>query len=198
MREANIVQKPDILSLTEDGVHFKDGSYEKISTVLYCTGYEFTFPFLSVDSNLSCYDNYIQPLYKHCINIYRPSLAIIGLIFLNCPFQTFDVQIRFCLEFMTGKLALPTRQEMLEDTNRDMSERWARGLSRRKAHAFGEGFQEIYYADLARIANIEPIKAYVTKLYNENRRNMQADITSFRRYKFTIIDDETFESAIMS
>ena len=100
----NIIQKPDIISMTEEGVHFKDGSYEKISTVLYCTGYEFTFPFLSVDSNLSCYDNYVQPLYKHCININRPSLAIIGLIFLNCPFQTFDLQVRFALKFMTEKL----------------------------------------------------------------------------------------------
>lgn len=197
MKGENIIQKPDIISMTEDGVHFKDGSYEKISTVLYCTGYEFTFPFLSVDSNLSCYDNYIQPLYKHCININRPSLAIIGLIFLNCPFQTFDLQVRFCLKFMTEELALPSREEMLADTTKDMNERWLRGLSHRKAHGFGEGFQEIYYADLAASANIDPIKPYVTKMYNENRRNMQNDITTFRHYKFTIIDDEHFESFLM-
>lgn len=193
----NIIQKSDVLSFTADGVHFKDGSFERISTVLYCTGYEFSFPFLSIDSNLSSYDNYIQPLYKHCININRPSLAIIGLIFLNCPFQTFDLQLRFCLKFMTGKLVLPSREEMLADTTRDMNERWSRGWSYRKAHAFGEGLQEIYYADLATSANVEPIKPYVTKMYNENRRNMLKDITTFRRYKFTIIDDEHFECALM-
>lgn len=178
-------------------MHFKDGSFEKISTVLYCTGYEFTFPFLSVDSNISSNDNYIQPLYKHCININRPSLAIIGLIFNNCPFQTFDLQVRFCLKFMMGKLAMPSREAMLTETTREMNERWSRGLSHRKAHSFGEGFQEIYYADLASSANIDPIKPYVTKMYNENRRNMQNDNTTFRRYKFTIIDDERFESILM-
>lgn len=165
--------------------------------VLYCTGYEFTFPFLSVDSNLSCYDNYIQPLYKHCININRPSLAIIGLIFLNCPFQTFDLQLRFVLKFITGKLLLPSRDEMLADTARDMSERSSRGLSHRKAHSFGEGYQEIYYADLATTAQVEPIKPYVTKLYNETRMNAKQDLTTFRHYKFTIIDDENFESVLL-
>lgn len=98
---------------------------------------------------------------------------------------------------MTEELALPSREEMLADTTKDMNERWLRGLSHRKAHGFGEGFQEIYYADLAASANIDPIKPYVTKMYNENRRNMQNDITTFRHYKFTIIDDGHFESFLM-
>lgn len=98
---------------------------------------------------------------------------------------------------MTGQLSLPTREEMLAETAKDMNERWSRGLSHRKAHAFGEGFQEIYYADLAASANIDPIKSYVCKMYNENRRNMQNDYTTFRHYKFAIIDDEHFESILM-
>lgn len=184
-------------SLTEDGVHFTDGTFERVSVVLYCTGYEFTFPFMSVDSNLSCCDNFVQPLYKHCLNINRPSLAVIGLIFLNCPFQTFDLQLRFALKFMTGKLALPTREAMLAETARDMDERWSRRLTRRKAHSFGEGYQEIYYADLAATAQIQPIKAYVTQLYNATRRNVKQDLATYRRYKFTIIDDENFESVLL-
>lgn len=98
---------------------------------------------------------------------------------------------------MTGKLSLPSRAAMLEDTASDMSERWSRGLSHRKAHSFGEGFQEIYYADLAATAQVEPIKPYVTKLYNETRKNVKQDLTTFRRYKFTIIDDENFESVLL-
>jgi hypothetical protein len=98
---------------------------------------------------------------------------------------------------MTGKQSLPSRDEMLTDTARDMSERWSRGLSHRKAHSFGEGYQEIYYADLATTAQVAPIKSYVTKLYNETRKNAKEDLTTFRRYKFTIIDDENFESVLL-
>lgn len=197
LKMTNVIQKLDIVKLTEDGVVFKDGSSEHIEAVLYCTGYEFTFPFLSVDSQVSCRENFVEPLYKHCLNINRPSLAFIGLIFLNCPFQTFDLQVRFCLRFMTGDKTLPSREEMLADTERDMSERWARGLSRRKAHSLGEGIQEKYYADLAITADIEHIKPYVTKMYNETRRNKQRDIATFRNYKFTIIDDDNFETTLL-
>lgn len=194
LKNERIIQKPDIEKFTANGVVFTDGSCEMISIVLYCTGYEFTFPFLSVDSNISSHDNYVQPLYKHCLSINRPSIAIIGLIFQNCPFQTFDLQLRFCLKFMTGGELLPSREEMLADMEKDMNERWAaRGLSKRKAHMFGEGFQEKYYRDLAITADIEPIKSYVTKMYNETRRLKQNDITTFRNYKFTIIDDENFQ-----
>lgn len=98
---------------------------------------------------------------------------------------------------MTGKLLLPSRDEMLANTARDMSERWSRGLTYRKAHSFGEGYQEIYYKDLASTAQVEPIKPYVTKLYNETRKNAKEDLTTFRLYKFTIIDDENFESVLL-
>lgn len=197
VKKNNVVQKPDIERLTEDGVIFKDGTSEKITTVLYCTGYENSFPFLSVDSNLSCYENYVQPLYKHCLNINRPSLAIIGIVFNICPFQTFDLQIRFCLKFMTGAKSLPTRDDMLKDTAADMKERSERGLSSRKAHSFGDGYQNIYYDDLARLADIEPIKPYITKMYSENRRNRARNVATFRNYIFRIIDDETFEATLL-
>jgi dimethylaniline monooxygenase (N-oxide forming) len=197
LKMANITQKPDVKQFTANGVFFQDGSFVEITAVLFCTGYDFTFPFLSVDSQVSCYDNYVQPLYKHCLNINRPTLALIGLLFLNCPFQTFDLQLRFCLRFMTGDRTLPTREEMLADTEKDMSERWARGVSMRKAHSLGEGVQERYYEDLAITADIEPIKPFVTRMYNETRRNKQKDIATFRNYKFTIIDDENFETTLL-
>lgn len=194
----NLIQKPDIAKLTDDGVVFIDGSFERVTTVLYCTGYEFTFPFLSIDCNISCHENYIQPLFKHCININRPSMAIIGLMFNNCPFQTFDLQLRFCLKFMSGEKLLPARNEMLEDTQADMSERWSRGLSKRKAHSLhGDGIQEIYYADLAATADIIPIKPYVIKMYNESRLFKQKDLRTFRNYKFIIIDDENFKTTLL-
>lgn len=34
----NLVQKVDIKEVLEDGVVFQDGSYERIDSILYCTG----------------------------------------------------------------------------------------------------------------------------------------------------------------
>jgi dimethylaniline monooxygenase (N-oxide forming) len=98
---------------------------------------------------------------------------------------------------MTGRKALASREEMLADTEKDMEARWSRGLSKRKAHSFGEGWQEKYYEDLAITADVEPIKPYVTKMYIENRLNQRKDLATFRRYKFTIIDDENYETTLL-
>jgi hypothetical protein len=34
----NMVQKVDIQEVVENGVLFKDGSYEQVDSILYCTG----------------------------------------------------------------------------------------------------------------------------------------------------------------
>lgn len=74
----NVTQKPDVESLTKDGAHFIDGSFETFSIILYCTGYQYTFPFLSVDCGIAVDDNFVNPLYKHCININYPTMVFIG------------------------------------------------------------------------------------------------------------------------
>lgn len=75
----NVTLKPDVTCLTERGANFADGSFESFSVILYCTGYEYTFPFLSVDCGIAVDDNYVTPLYKHCINISYPTMAFIGI-----------------------------------------------------------------------------------------------------------------------
>lgn len=193
----NVIQKPDVASFSESGVTFVDGTSEEIQTVVYCTGYNFNFPFVSMDCNIGFYNNYVQPLYKHCVNINRPSMAIIGLPPQACPFQMFDLQVRFCLTFMTGRKQYPTRDEMLKDTEKDMNERWNRGLNHRKAHSLGMHIQDQYYTDLASIAQIKPIKPVVIKLYNQSWHDRTNDLETYRSYKFTILNDDNFERSLL-
>lgn len=193
----NLVQKPDVAELTAVGASFVDGSRESFDEIVYCTGYKYTFPFFSVDGGLACDDNFVRPLFKHCLNINQPSIGIIGLPVYVCPFQTFDLQIRFCLTFMTGRKELPSKEEMLEDTKRDMNGRWQRGFKREKAHAFGKGLQDVYFDELASAASIVPIKLVVLKMYDENKRHQEFDFANYRRYKFTILGDENFEARIL-
>lgn len=194
---SNLIQKTDVQHFIANGAIFTDGSSESFDQVIYCTGYKFTFPFLSVDCELMCDENYMRPLYKHCVSINKPTLGIIGLPVYVCPFQMFDLQIRFCLTFMTNKKQWPSKKEMIRDTDKDMQERWQRGVKKNKAHAMGTGYQDAYYAALATEAEIEGVKPVVLKMYNENRQNQKILSADYRKFKFTVLDDDNYESIML-
>lgn len=189
--QSNVDQKPDVMKLREHEVVFSDGSVQSYTVVLYCTGYKYTFPFLSVDSGITCDDNFIRPLYKHCLSINRPSLGFIGLPFYVCATQMFDLQARFCLKFMTKHKELPSKEEMMKDFKEDVEERYSRGLRKHQLHMMGPD-QNKYYADLASTADIEPLKPVITKLHNWSSMRFLDDLTNFRKDVFRILDDETF------
>lgn len=193
----NLLQKTDVKKLTEDGALFMDGSSEVFDGIIYCTGYKYTYPFLSADCGVLCDDNFISPLYKHCLSINSPTLGLIGLPVYVCPFQMFDLQIRFCLTFMTRQKELPPKEQMIEDTDREMNGRWIRKLTKRKAHSLGMGYQDKYYADLASTAGITPIKPVILRMYDENKRNQKSNFANYRHMKFTVIDDESFEAKLL-
>ncbi|KAG5680248.1 hypothetical protein PVAND_009770 [Polypedilum vanderplanki] len=149
----NVICKPDVSKITKDGAIFVDGSYQQFSVIIYCTGYRYTFPFLSVDCGLTAVNNCVEPLYKHCININNPTMAIIGLPNFICPNQMFDLQVKFCLEFISGRRKLPNKEEMIEDLeNVKRIQLVDRELPRKKFHHLGVGYHESYYESLAKIA----------------------------------------------
>lgn len=208
----NVDMRPDVTQLTETGAIFSDGTAQSYTTILYCTGYRYTFPFLSIDCGISVEDNYVQPLYKHCININHPTMALIGLPFYVCASQMFDLQVRFVMKFLSGEKPWPTKAEMLKDTEEEMQKRWSKGLKRRQAHMMGTDqvrmntllcawkcffnkfirFQNIYYDDLSSSAGIENLKPVMTLLHNDSSQRFLDDLVNFRKDIYRIIDDETF------
>ncbi|KAL0267688.1 UNVERIFIED_CONTAM: hypothetical protein PYX00_009883 [Menopon gallinae] len=92
---SNFYFKPDIKELKEKGVSFVDGTYADVDCVFYCTGYKYSFPFLSEDCGVKVRDNYVHPLYKHLISVENPTLCFVGLPFYVCAFSMFDLQVRF-------------------------------------------------------------------------------------------------------
>lgn len=189
--KSNVDLKPDVHKLTEHGVVFTDGTTQTYSVIFYCTGYKYTFPFLSADCGVTCDNNYVRPLYKHCLSINRPSLGFIGLPFYVCAMQMFDLQTRFCLTFMTGCKEMPSRESMMNDFERQMKERFARNFKEHQAHMMGTE-QNKYYDDLAATAEIEGLKPVITKLHNWSSRRFLDDLLNFRKDVFRIIDDDTF------
>ncbi|XP_055312743.1 uncharacterized protein LOC129574582 [Sitodiplosis mosellana] len=187
----NVDMRPDVERLTENGVVFVDGTEQTYSVIMYCTGYKYTFPFLSIDCGISVDDNYVKPLYKHCININHPTMALIGVPFYVCASQMFDLQVRFVMKYFSKQLQLPSKKEMLKDTQDEMEKRWALGLKKRQAHMMGPA-QNDYYDDLAKTAGIDNLKPVMTKLHNDSSERFLDDLVNFRKDIYRIIDDETF------
>lgn len=133
----NVDMQPDVKCLTESGATFADGTVKNYSVIFYCTGYKYTFPFLSIDCGITVEDNYVQPLYKHCININNPTMALIGLPFYVCASQMFDLQVRFVMKYLSGQIPWPTKEYMIKDTEQEMAKRWSRGYKKRQAHMMG-------------------------------------------------------------
>lgn len=51
--------------------------------------------------------------------------------------QFFLLQIQLFLKYLSGKKTLPSKEEMLKETNEEMKTRWKNGLTKKQAHMMG-------------------------------------------------------------
>ncbi|XP_065077840.1 senecionine N-oxygenase-like isoform X2 [Ochlerotatus camptorhynchus] len=190
---ANVVQVPDVARLHEADVEFVDGSRQSVDFILYCTGYHFNFPFLHKDCGIELDDDWVRPLYKQIININYPTMAFIGIPFLVCTTLMFDLQSRFIMKYYSGSRLLPSREEMMEDFEKEINDRWARGLQKRQAHMMGGEVQRVYYNDVAKTADIEPIPPVMINMHIASHRRKNEDLSGYRNDIFRAVDKENFE-----
>lgn len=186
-----VIEKPDVERFTENEVVFIDGSREKITTIIYATGYDFTFPFLSVDCGVSVQDKHIEPLYHHIININRPTMAFIQLTFFGLTLPLADLQVRFVLKFWKREKMLPSKDQMLADERADIEQRISKNIDRRKFHFLGPAHKE-YYKNLARLADVEPIRPVMGLIFDDSIMKLFDNFNTFRNFNYEIIDNENF------
>jgi dimethylaniline monooxygenase (N-oxide forming) len=92
-------------------VRFDDGSEEQVDLVVYCTGYEIEFPFLS-ESVFAAQDNRM-PLYKRAVSVENPGLYFIGFIQPLGPIMPIaEAQAEWIADLLTEGSALPPANEM--------------------------------------------------------------------------------------
>ncbi|XP_043280179.1 flavin-containing monooxygenase FMO GS-OX5-like isoform X2 [Venturia canescens] len=188
---ANVVQKPDIKELTENGVVYKDGSSESVDIIFYCTGYKYSFPFLAESCNVKVDDNMVRPLWKHLVSIENVTLALVGLPFYVCAFSMFDLQVRFLLRFWRGEKKFPSKESMLAEESAELAEKIKEGVDKRHFHMMGPN-QARYYDDLANVAGIIPLPPVLTKLHNESSQRFLDDLVHYREDRYQILDDLNF------
>lgn len=188
----NVVQKPDLMQLTERNAIFSDQTKEQVDVVFYCTGYKYSFPFLAESCGVWVDSNMVKPLWKHLVSIENPTLALVGLPYYVCAFSMFDLQVRFVLRHWHGERQFPEKEDMLKSETEEATTRiFKKHLQKRHFHMMGPE-QGQYYADLANIAGITPLPPVLTELHNKSSNRFLDDLVHYREDRYTIINDYEF------
>ncbi|KAK9143192.1 hypothetical protein Syun_012592 [Stephania yunnanensis] len=125
-----------IESTHEDGrVIFQDGSSVYADVILHCTGYEFHFPFLDTNNIVRVEDNRVGPLYQHVLPpTLAPWLSFIGLTWKVIPFPLCELQSKWVAGVLSGRIPLPTQEDMMSSVSTFYSKLEAAGIPKHYTH----------------------------------------------------------------
>jgi len=195
---ANVAQVRGIeRCLSPNGFVLTDGSRVQCDSLILATGYNYDFPFLSEKCGISVENNQVKPLYKHFLNIEHPSMGLIGMPLQICPLPLFDNQIRYFVKILMKEVDIPTKAEMYEDTEKEKNYRInTLGMREKDFHKMGD-LQWDYNADIAKLANIQPLPPVIEKLYREVWSRRKLDLVQYKNDRFTIKDSDQFIEKII-
>ncbi|KMT10744.1 hypothetical protein BVRB_5g114020 [Beta vulgaris subsp. vulgaris] len=135
-KHKNLHLCPQIESLEEDGrVLFVDGSCVIADSIIYCTGYLYTFPFLDTKGIIEVDDDRVGPLYQHTFPpSLAPSLSFIGIPRKIIGFPFFESQAVWIAQLLSGKKTLPSWEEMMKSIKEFYHSREASGIPKHNTH----------------------------------------------------------------
>lgn len=111
-----IEEVPLLTKLEGKVAHFQDGSSKKVDAIVFCVGYQHSFPFLEDSLRLKTKNRlYPGSLYKGIFWLPNPKLMYLGMQDQFYTFSMFDVQAWYARDVMLGRIALPSYEEMAAD-----------------------------------------------------------------------------------
>lgn len=96
------------------------------------------------------------------------------------------------MQYWNGNAILPSRDEMLADSENQLKRRLALGWPKRKGHSVRGAFHREYFTDLSTTANIESIREVFLKIYEDSSMRRAENPKNYRNDAYTIVDDERF------
>jgi hypothetical protein len=159
----NVTFVPKTLSIDEDGSIVFGNSCDvrpHVTTIIYCTGYEYSFPFLnemsnleiSAETNLRC----VMPLYKHLWHVDYPNVSFIGIPLSVVPFPLFELQVEAVVQqILSNGQDLPSRIERRKSSELDVQVGGPLQSGRIQDTHFLGNAQWSYCHELASLAHID-------------------------------------------
>ncbi|KAM6907643.1 uncharacterized protein FYW49_014196 isoform 1-T1 [Xenentodon cancila] len=191
-----IHQSSSVVAVEDNGsIRFQDGSVGVADVLMFCTGYNFRYPFLdAAELGLEIQDHLVSPLYRFMMPPAFPSLFFIGICKIICPFPNFNCQVLFAVAVLDGSVSLPPRQQMEEEVQQELQEKKEQGVAQRHLLKMDQDQWE-YCQMLARSAGFPPLPPVVRSLYEEVWRQRQIHPENYRRLNYRLVSDTRWELA---
>lgn len=135
-RNRNLHLRPQVDSLHEDGrVLFADGSWVIADTIIYCTGYSYSLPFLDTKGIVVVDGDRVGPLFEHTFPpSLAPSLSFVGVPKKIIGFPFFESQAKWIAQLLSKKKTLPPWNDMMKSIKEFYQSLDAAGVPKRKTH----------------------------------------------------------------
>ncbi|XVE56871.1 hypothetical protein DITRI_Ditri04bG0045100 [Diplodiscus trichospermus] len=190
----NLNLYPQIETLQQDGrVEFEDGSCVIADTIIYCTGYSYTFPFLDTKGIVVVDDNRVGPLFEHTFPpSLAPSLSFMGIPRKLIGFPFFESQAKWIAQVLSGKRRLPSWDDMMHSINQFYHSRELAGIPKCNTHDLADFEYCDKYADYSESPHLEEWRK---QLCISSIVNQFANLETFRD---SWDDDELLQQALQS
>jgi cation diffusion facilitator CzcD-associated flavoprotein CzcO len=107
----DITVKPNVARLDGDKVEFVDGSVERVDSIVYCTGYRISFPFL--DPSVMAADDNRVGLFHRVVHPDHDGLYFLGLVQpLGAIMPLAEAQSEWVADLLDGTAKLPSAAAM--------------------------------------------------------------------------------------
>lgn len=175
----NLFLRPQIECLHEDGrVTFVDGSWVIADTIIYCTGYSYSFPFLDTKGIVVVDDDRVGPLYEHTFPpSLAPSLSFIGIPRKIIGFPFFEAQAKWIAQLLSGKRALPSWDDMMQSIKEFYHSMDLAGIPKRFTHDIANFEYCDKYGDYIGFPRLEEWRK---ELCISSIRNAEANLETYR------------------
>ncbi len=98
------------------------------------------------------------------------------------------MQARFALAYLSGEKTLPSKDEMMADMQNHINDHLERHHTNRSSQFFELEHRD-YFLELRDLTKIEIAPEVISTIYLDNDAMRKGDPTTFRKYRYIVIDD---------
>ncbi|XP_018335754.1 dimethylaniline monooxygenase [N-oxide-forming] 3-like [Agrilus planipennis] len=202
----NLIEKPCVSRIQGNQVFFEDGTAEEIDVIIYSTGYDYYFPFLTKECGIVVESGkWVRPLYKEIVNIEHPTMCFIGLQYNIPVIGLFDLQARFFVSTLNGHFPLPSKSAMYEDYEKQIANKRNLGIPIKHTHGMmTKELRKEYYEDVAATANIARLPPVIINIFEKileyrskgEYRHIFFKVVSDSKYRMIINGEKEFKPIV--
>jgi len=156
----NVTYLPRLMKYdSSEGFLFHDCQIclNNVDCVIFCTGYDYHFPFITPTSNLEFSapfgERRVSPLYEQIWHVDYPNLCFIGLQHSVLPFPLMELQAEAIAHFLKVPDELPPLDARLVASKEDFHKKGPTGARIQDTHFLGP-YQWDYCRKIAKLAGI--------------------------------------------